>query len=131
MDFRHIITLGMLIIMQFTFSFGQSSSNRSNEQSSNTSSYSLSNGKAKKVKPILRKRTPTLAILPLTNANPVSRKVGYGNSIASMLQTQIRNETNFLVLFQKIAEPFGPARPIHAKSEFFRPGKMALLHSRL
>lgn len=100
MNFRHIITLCMLIIMQSTFSFGQSSSTGSNEQSSNTYSSSLSNGKgkAKKVKPILRKRTPTLAILPLTNANPVSRKVGYGNSIASMLQTQIRNQTNFLVL---------------------------------
>lgn len=48
--------------------------------------------------PVLRKRTPTLAIMPLSNTNPSARKVGYGASIASMLQTQIRNETNFLVL---------------------------------
>jgi curli biogenesis system outer membrane secretion channel CsgG len=46
----------------------------------------------------LRKRTPTIGVLTFQDNNPIAQKTGYGSSIASMLQTHLRNETNFIVL---------------------------------
>ncbi|MGL1936879.1 MAG: PEGA domain-containing protein [Fibrobacterales bacterium] len=46
----------------------------------------------------LKKRTPTIAIFTLENSNRQSNDNGYGEAITSMLNTHLRNETNFMVL---------------------------------
>lgn len=46
----------------------------------------------------LKKRTPTLAVLPFRDTNREAKESGYGSSIAAILNTHIRNETNFIVL---------------------------------
>jgi TolB-like protein len=46
----------------------------------------------------LKKRTPTIAILPFEDANVSAREEGFGKVVASMLNTHLRNETNFIVL---------------------------------
>ncbi len=46
----------------------------------------------------LKKRTPTIAIFPLENSNELAKQYGYGQAISSMLNTHLRNETNFMVL---------------------------------
>ncbi len=48
----------------------------------------------------LKKRTPVIAILPFRETNTHAKEQGYGKSIAAMLGTHIRNETNFQVLEQ-------------------------------
>jgi TolB-like protein len=46
----------------------------------------------------LQKRTPTLAVLPFENTNTEAKERAFGASIAAILNTHIRNETNFVVL---------------------------------
>jgi TolB-like protein len=45
-----------------------------------------------------RKRTPTIAVLPFSDANPDAAKQGLGRVISAMFGTHLRNETNFIVL---------------------------------
>jgi TolB-like protein len=41
---------------------------------------------------------PTLAILPFKNTNAFARETGYGESVAAMLTTEMRNNSNFSVI---------------------------------
>jgi len=45
-----------------------------------------------------RKRTPTIAVLPFSDANPASQQNGLGHVVSAMIGTHLRNETNFIVL---------------------------------
>lgn len=44
------------------------------------------------------KRTPTIAVLPFSDANPGSALQGLGHVVSAMMGTHLRNETNFIVL---------------------------------
>jgi TolB-like protein len=56
----------------------------------------------------LRKRTPTLAVLPFEDTNVAARDKGYGASIAAILNTHLRNETNFIVMeSSRLSQLFG------------------------